>query len=88
MAPIGAMCAVHGIDALEGDDLRCVKRVSLQAVLEIGEVVVAEDLLRPPPWRMPAIMEAWFFSSEKMTAAGEELQQRRQRRVVGDVARR
>ena len=24
----------------------------------------------PPPLRMPAIMEAWFFSSEKMMQPG------------------
>ena len=41
----------------------------------------------PPPWRMPAIIEAWFFSSEKMTQPGSSLHQRRQRRVVGDVGR-
>ena len=26
--------------------------------------------LGPRPWRMPSIIEAWFFSSEKMTAPG------------------
>jgi hypothetical protein len=35
----------------------------------------ARSLLRritlvPPPFRMPAIMEAWFFSSEKMIEFG------------------
>ena len=42
----------------------------------------------PPPWRMPAIIEAWFFSSEKMTQPGQELDERRQRRVVGHVGGR
>jgi hypothetical protein len=27
----------------------------------------------PPPWRIPAIIEAWFFSSEKMTSPGISL---------------
>ena len=36
---------------------------------------------------MPAIIEAWFFSSEKMTQPGSSFCQRRQRRLVGDVGR-
>ena len=43
--------------------------------------------LAPPPLRMPAIMEAWFFSSERTTAAGQQLLQGRQRGVVGDIGR-
>ena len=40
------------------------------------------------PRRMPSIIEAWFSSSEKMMQPGKHACQRRQRRVVRDVARR
>ena len=41
----------------------------------------------PPPWRMPSIIEAWFFSSEKITRPGISRCKRGKRRVVGDIGR-
>ena len=54
----------------------------------MGEVVVAEDRAsRRAEWRMPAIIEAWFSASEKMIAARQHGAERRERGLVGDVAR-
>ena len=39
-----------------------------------------------PELRMPAIIEAWLSSSEKMMQPGSSLAERRQRRLVRDVA--
>ena len=37
-------------------------------------------------WRMPSIIEAWFFSSEKMTQPGILRAERAERRPVRDIA--
>ncbi len=56
-----------------------------QQRLEMVEVVVAEHRAAARQ-RMPAIIEAWLSASEKMIRPGRTLRQRRQRRLVGDIA--
>ena len=52
--------AVHRVDQFERHDLGRRRIGCLQQLLEMGEIVVAEDLRTAPEWRMPAIIEAWL----------------------------
>ena len=84
---IGAICAVHRIDALERDHLRRVGRHLLQQLFEMAEVVVAEDVL------LAAAAPDALDHRGVVQLVGEDHEprhqplQRRQRRVVGDIAR-
>ncbi len=78
--------AVHGIDALEGHQLGRVGRRLGQQAFQVFEVVVAEDLERAP-----AVADAGDHGGVVQLVgehdqAGQHLLQRRQGRLIGDVA--
>ena len=76
---------VHGVDALEGDDLRRAGRQRLELRLEIGDVVVAEDAFLALPVADALDHRRVVLLVREDDAAGEQLDERRERRVVGDV---
>ena len=66
--------AVHRIDAFERDQLGRLGIFGGEQLLEMLEVVVPEHaLLAAAEFLMPAIIEAWLSSSEKITQPGSSL---------------
>ena len=63
--------AVHRIDGFEADQLWPIGGHAVEQAGEIGRVVVAADMFSTRLLRMPAIIEAWFDSSENTTMLGK-----------------
>ena len=79
--------AVHGIDALEHDDLRRLERDFFQHLLEMLDVVMAEDVLHAA-----AVADAFDHRGVVLLVgedhrAGDQPDQGRKRGVVGDIGR-
>ena len=80
--------AVHRIDALEGDQLgRFGIGSAASSSSRWARSLWRKTRFSQPELRMPAIIEAWLSSSEKMMQPGSILAERRQRRLVRDIAR-
>ena len=62
--------AVHRVDRLEADECRPGAADLAEVPLEVGGVVVAEDPLLGPAPAEPLIIEAWFFSSDRIVQPG------------------
>ena len=78
--------AVHRVDALEGDELRARRTGSALSLASRSATSLWRKIaLLAAPWRMPSIIDAWFFASEKMTQPGSSLTRVDERRVVGNV---
>jgi len=79
--------AVHRVDTLEGDQLRGVRRRFRQQRFEVSEVVVPEDL--PGSAAMPDAGDHGGVVQlvGEDDQAGHDPLQRRQGRLVGDIAR-
>ena len=86
MAPIGRDMAVHRVDELEGDDLRASRGPPGAAWLQVGQIVVAPDALLPAAVADAGDHGGVVLLVREDDAAGQQLLQRAERGVVGDVA--
>ena len=79
--------AVHGVDALEHDDLRRAERVLLQLLLEVLDVVVAEDVLLAAAMADALDHRGVVLLVGEDHEAGDQALQGRERGIVGDIGR-
>src|SRR6185312_2958128 len=89
VAELGDGCdvAVHGIDALEGDELGAARVAAGEPALEIGGVVMREDLLLGAAVTDALDHRGMVERVGEDHAARHLARQGRERRLVGDVAR-
>ena len=80
--------AVHRIDALERDQLGRVRILGGEQLLEMLEIVVAEDALLAARIADAGDHRGVVELVREDDAAGQQLAERRQRRLVRDVAAR
>ncbi len=78
--------AVHGVDGLEGDDLRHARRILCEQLIQMRDIVVAEDALGSAAVADALDHRGMVQRIGEDDGARQQFRQRRERRVVGDVA--